>query len=197
MERKKIVEWVEMNAPRERVFDLVLDVQRRMQLSPLWGITRVEEKSPDYPAEGSRYLVHFPKGQHPDYETVVTGLQPGRKFSYRLQVGRDTHVTWTVQDTPGGTRLTYEEDFLVKDGDEEEFNQNVREVIRRWLQNMKRYVELQERGVDRLIKWFMDRYFLNLRLDQRNVILTVLFMQGVGVIAFVMAAIAMGLASLF
>ncbi len=196
MERAKIVEWVDINAPRPKVFDLVLDVQRRMQLSPLWGVTRVEKKTADYPVEGSRYQVHFPKGEHPDYDTVVTGLLPGRRFTYRLQVARDTLVTWTVQDTPRGTRLTYEEEYLVEDGDEEAFNQNVRDVIRRWLQNLKRYVELKERGLDRLIKWFLDRYFLNLRPDQRNVILTVLFMHGVGALAFLMAAIAMGLASL-
>ena len=42
MEKAKIVEWVDIEAPRSKVFELVLDVERRMQLSPLWGVTLVE-----------------------------------------------------------------------------------------------------------------------------------------------------------
>jgi hypothetical protein len=196
MGKAKIVEWVDIDAPRSRVFELVLDVQRRMQLSPLWGITQVAGKTPDYPAEGSRYQVKFLKGDLPDYETVVTGFQPLRKFSYQLQIGRETGVSWTVQDTGHGTRLVYEEEFLSETADGEEFTKTVREVTRRWLTNLKRYAELKEKPVDRLIKWFLDRFLLKLKPDQRTVVLTILFMQAVGTISFIMAAIALGIASL-
>jgi hypothetical protein len=196
MEKTRVVEWVDIEASRSKVFELVLDVERRMQLSPLWGVTRVEGKTPDYPAEGSCYQVRFLKGEEPDYETVVTALLPGRKFAYSLQVSRETSVTWTLQDTPRGTRLVYEEEFLSDASAGEAFNQSVRQVIHSWLVNMKRYAELREGKLDRLIKWFLDRYFLNLTQDQRKIILTILFMQAVGTISFVMAAIALGIASL-
>lgn len=197
MEKVKIVEWVDINASCARVFDLVLDVQRRMQLSPLWGVTRVEEKSPDYPAEGSSYRVKFLKDEHPDYCTVVTELQQGRKFAYHLQIEQETSVCWSVQETPRGTRLVYEEEFLCSPEQAPDFGKTVREITRKWLTNLKRYAELKERGLDRLIRWFLDRHFLKLMPDQRNVILTVLFMHGVGALAFVMSAIALGVASLF
>ena len=127
---------------------------------------------------------------------MVTALVPQRKFTYQLQVSLGTSVSWTLQDTPRGTRLVYAEEFLNDASDEDEFRQSVREVVRRWLANIKRYAELKEGSLDRLIKWFLDRYFLKLKPDQRTVILTILFMQFVGMISFVMAAIALGIASL-
>jgi hypothetical protein len=112
-------------------------------------------------------------------------------------VDRQTSVTWTLQEIKMGTRLTYEEEFLVDEETEQEFTQSVRGVIHNWLANIQRYAELRQSKSKLLARWLVDRFYLGLRPDQRRVILTILFMQGVAAIAFIMAALGWGLVSLF
>lgn len=192
----KVTEFIDIEAPRQEVFGLITHIERRMQLSPLWGIASVEAKNGDYPQVGSSYQVHIAGGEQPPYETVITTYQPYTKFAYCLDVDRQTSVTWTVQSIKLGTRLTYEEEFLVDEETEQGFSQSVREVVRSWLANIQRYAELRQSKTKRLARWLVDRFYLGLRPDQRRIILTILFMQAVAAIAFIMAAVGMGLASL-
>ncbi|MGE5249736.1 MAG: hypothetical protein ACM3QS_05925 [Bacteroidota bacterium] len=55
---EKISTWVDIEAPCEEVFSTVTDVERRMQLSPLWGLSVLREVSPNFPNAGSSYEVH-------------------------------------------------------------------------------------------------------------------------------------------
>ncbi|MEW6239341.1 MAG: hypothetical protein ACOYZ8_05140 [Chloroflexota bacterium] len=54
---QKVDDLIDIEAPREAVFDVVVNIERRMQLSPLWGLGLLLEVSPDYPNAGSRYRV--------------------------------------------------------------------------------------------------------------------------------------------
>jgi len=192
---QKVTEWIDVAAPRELVFDLVLNLERRMQLSPLWGIAEISGLSADYPNPGSHYHVRVVKGEQIEYDTQITELQPLRKLSYRLLVERNSHITWNIQDSASGTRILYEETFNVKDEDAD-LAESVREVIKNWLQNIKRYLELPQSRTGRVVRWFMDRYYLKLRQDQRRAVQAILFMQAIGFISFVMAAIALGIAGI-
>jgi len=196
MNVKKVVEYVDIKAPRSEVFDLVLNLNRRLQLSPLWGITAIEMIDSDFPQIGSRYQIKVMQNDGFSYFSTVTEYIPQRKFSYRLAVERDTRVNWTFQDISGGTRLVYEEQFQSKESGDDDFTENVRKVVREWLKNLKRYAELRESRLQRLVKWILDRYFLRLGSEQRKTIITVLVLQAIGLISFVMAAIALGIASL-
>ena len=62
---------------------------------------------------------------------------------------------------------------------------------------MQRYSELRDARTKRLIKWLVDRFYIRLDPDQRRTVLTILYMHVVGAITFVMAALAVGVASLF
>jgi hypothetical protein len=197
MSINKVVEFVDIKAPRGEVFDLVLNLNRRLQLSPLWGITSIVKIDPDFPQVGSRYQVKVLRNDGPQYYSTVTEYLPPRIFSYHLAVERDTHVKWSLQDIAGGTRLIYEEQFKAKGQGDEDFTNNVRKVVREWLNSLKRYLELREGRLQRLVKWAMDRFYLKLDKRQRKTIVTILFLQAIGLITFVMAAIALGIASLF
>lgn len=192
----RVVEWVDVNAPREEVFGILVDLKKRLQLSPLWGLARVEHVSEDYPAEGSTYQVRMQKDPTISYETVITALQPLRKLSYDVQVAQNTQVSWMLQERTGGTRIIYQEEFQVDDTEDGEFAQKVREIVRDWLRNIKNYSELRGSRARRLLRLVIDRYFLNLRTDQRRTVVLILFMHAVGFISFVMAALALGAASL-
>lgn len=197
METAKVIEWVDIRAPRQEVFDLVvLDVERRMQLSPLWGVARLEAKSADFPAVGSTCRFAFVDGSQPSYEAQVIDYQPLTKLAYRLDIDRQTVVSWTFQQVKAGTRILYCEEFLLQEEEGDEFVQSIREVVRQWLQNIRRYAELHERWWKRILKMLLDRFYLRLRPEQRRAVATVLFIHVVGFIAFLMAVIALGFASL-
>jgi hypothetical protein len=194
MNSVKVTEWVDIDAPRSDLFEMILNLERRFQLSPLYGTTLLDHVSEDYPYQGSRYSLRLKEPADYCYESVVTDFCPESKFSYSLCIRRKTKVSWYFQETPRGTRVIYEEEFDADEKSEDDFITSVRKAVKQWLKNIKLYAELHRTKSGRLLKWIMDRYFLRLRSDQRNIILVVLFMQAVGFISFVMAAIAMGIA---
>lgn len=196
MRTVKVVESVDIEAPREEVFNILTNCDRRLQLSPLWGTSEILSISPDFPQEGSSYRVKL-REDGLEYETIVTAFIDGQKFSYRLTTRREINVTWTVQEIPRGVRLIYHEEFLVDEtGKDEEFVQAVRRVVRQWLNNIKRYAELDERWMQRLLKWVLDHYVLKLRAEQRRVILMLVALQAATILSFVALVIGWALVSL-
>jgi hypothetical protein len=196
----KVIEWVDIQAPRQEIFSLITDIERRLQLSPLWGLARLEARHGDYPNEGSSYFIRLASvadpTNHPVQETVITTYQPPGKFAYCLDVDQQTSVVWSLQDVRAGTRLTYCEEFLVDDVDTQEFTQSVRQIIQQMLANIRRYAELRQSKPRRLAKWLVDRFYLHLRPDQRQTLTTALFLQAVTLFTFLAAVIGFGLISL-
>jgi uncharacterized protein YndB with AHSA1/START domain len=199
----KVIEWIDIQAPRQEVFGLITDIERRLQLSPLWGLASLEARCGDYPNVGSGYLVRLASDpdpeQQPLHETVITEYQPYQKFAYCLDVDQQTSVTWTLQEIRAGTRLTYCEEFIVDEtnaSQAQEFTRSVREIVRQMLSNIQRYAELRESSLKRLARWLVDHFYLHLRPDQRKTLTAVLFLQIVGIFTFITAAIGFGLVSL-
>lgn len=54
---QKVSDLVDVEAPCEEVFAVVANIERRMQLSPLWGLSLLLEVADNYPQAGSRYRV--------------------------------------------------------------------------------------------------------------------------------------------
>jgi uncharacterized protein YndB with AHSA1/START domain len=197
METVKVTEWVDIQAPREEVFKLVIDLERRMQLSPLWGIAKIENPSPDYPSEGSSYDVEIQQKEGSCFETIITAFKPHKKLAYKSILDTHSNVTWNFQDLQQGTRVIYTEEFLVPNDSKEEVRDSVQKIVRNWLTNMRRYSELRGDRSKRLAKWLVDHFYLKLGPDQRKTVLTILYLQGIGAITFIMSAIAVGVARLF
>lgn len=193
----RVVEHVDIAAPRHEVFEIVTHCERRLQLSPLWDAIRLTSVEATYPAVGSRWLSGPTQGSAPAYETVVTDCVAGQRFAYRTLADTQASVVWTFQDVAAGTRVIYQEDFFADEGRAAAMERQVRQVVRDWLLNIKRYSELRRNRFERLLRWLADRYYLSLRPDQRNVIATILFIHFVGAIASVMAIIAFGFTRLF
>jgi len=251
----KVTKLIDIKAPCQEVFDTVVDIHKRMQLSPLWGLSRLLEVESNYPEPGSSYRVQVltdapygvsygtlnasqsaiaglaqvlflklgqrdaenlnqPKTQLPDQLTTDSEIEEQAKppseqtyfieeyqspqvFSYHLDDDCKTVVTWRFHSIPFGTRINYEEVFCDENMGNEEFIATVRHVISEWLTNIKRYSELRDEPGRKLVKWFLDRFYLKLRPDQRRVVQIMLFMQAVGLATFVIAVIGWGVASLF
>lgn len=188
----KVVEFVDIEAPRSEVYAILVNLKRRIQLSPLWGVIQIDHISENFPCEGSEYQLSLIKPGHSPYNTIVTACIPLQKIAYRLEVHRNTQVVWTLQDIQSGTRVIYEEQFEVTD-DEDEFVSQVRTVAHNWLQNIKRYAELRDGRLNKALRWLLDKYFLNLRKEQRNVVMIILFMQFTSIVTFIMVVVALGI----
>ncbi len=251
---QKVTSLIDIKAPCQDVFNTVVNLERRMQLSPLWGLNRVLDVTPNFPNPGSSYRVRvltdkpfdlahgtlnatqsalsglaqalfFKLGQtsserahqtelsvpnqmvadneqktqltaHVEQEYFVGEYEPPHKFSYYLDKGCKTIVTWRFQSIPFGTRINYEEVFCDENMGDENFILTVRNVIQEWLSNIKRYSELHDGRGRKIVKWFLDSFYLKLRPDQRRVVLLMLFMQAIGLATFVVAVIGWGIANL-
>ena len=197
MRTAKVVESVDIEAPRIEVFELVVNITRRFQLSPLWGIIEFEQISSDYPQAGSGYHVKVvDEGEETEYDAIVTDFVPEQKFAYRLTSRRESRTTWTFQDVANGTRLMYHEEFLVDEAGDEEFVQTVRQVVLEWLNNIHRYAMLRGEGWQRVVKWGVDRFLLPLKAKQRRVILMLLAWEAVGCLTFIAVGLGWGTAKL-
>ena len=250
---QKVTKLIDIKAPCLEVFDTVVNVEKRMQLSPLWGLSRLLEVTPNYPEPGSSYrvrvLTDVPFGlshgtlnasqsassglaqflsvklgqtgtNHADQPEItlpeqslkdseiqgneelpseqkyfIEEYQPPHIFCYHLDDDCKTIVTWRLQSIPFGTRINYEEVFCDENMGGEEFIPTVRHVISEWLTNIKRYSELRNGRGRKIIKWFLDRFYLKLRPDQRRVVLIMLAMQAIGLTTFLIAVIGWGLVS--
>jgi hypothetical protein len=230
------------------IFNIVKNIELRMQLSPLWGLSLLTEVVPDYPNTGSSYLVRvtdapfgiaggsskslvnafeglaqiislkigsaaFKPDDQPDSEIlirsqvveaqntiiahdqeyIISDYKPPSKFSYHLTADCETIITWRFQNTSRGTRILYEEIFCDENKGGEDFLPTVHNMIHDWLVNIKRYGELRGSRSCIILKWFLDRYYLKLRPDQRRTVLLVLIIQAIALITFLVAAISLGL----
>jgi hypothetical protein len=247
---QKVTDLIDIEAPCEEVFAIIVDNARRMQLSPLWGSSELLEVSPDFPHNGSRYRVRLTTGapillgqeaqnvtnhalsglaqvlfiklnqaglkqQQPGLgspqEGIANGTQaagtvvqeyrvavydPPHQFSYVLQADCKITVAWRFQSIPLGCRVSYEEQFCDEVVCSNDFIPALRQVIREWLSNLKRYSELRGGGGRLFVKWFLDHVYLRLRPDQRRVVLVTVFMQAVGLIAFALALLGWGITHL-
>jgi len=198
MRTVKVVESIDIEAPRDEVFGIIANLYPRLQLSPLWGTLTITDVAPDFPQEGSHYqeTLTDDDGVVEEYQTTVTAFVSNQKFAYRLTARRQTHTTWTVQDLTEGTHLVCREEFLVDDAGDEDYVQSVQGVVREWLKNIKRYAELRGGWSQRLLKWVIDRGILRLKVSQRRVILMLLAWEGIGCVTFLMLAIGWRVAKL-
>jgi hypothetical protein len=188
----KVVESIDIEAPRAEVFDIITHSVRRFQLSPLWGVAHVAYIDPSWPQVGACYEVELTDSASTKYDTVVTAYEPNQKFAYDLTAERQTRVTWTVQDVVRGaqtaTRLIYEEEFQADEAESDEFTQSVRKIVKQWLTNIKMYAGLRGNWGRRVLRRFAN-WFLKLRPEQRRVVGMLVGLQAIMFITFVLAAL--------
>ena len=207
-------ESIEINAAAETVFELLVDIERRMQLHPTWGKTSIAHIDSAYPSAGSFYQLNSSKEQQPTYKVQITRHIPAREFAYLILDDSQASVTWLLEPSSQGVRLTCSQQLMmepdepspeiqpqVQTPEDELFSepsltreQMLERHTREWLTNIKRYAELGDSRIQRWMKWTLDRYVLKLRADQRRVIVVLIGLQLVACVTFLVAATGLGLA---
>jgi hypothetical protein len=97
---QKVSDFVDIEAPCEEVFQALMDVERRMQLSPIWGLSQLLAVSPDFPKPGSNYrvrvLTDVPFGIAGESSHAVRGAFEGLALMMALKMGGST----SLKDNP-------------------------------------------------------------------------------------------------
>jgi hypothetical protein len=91
---QKVSDFIDIEAPCEEVFEAIAGIDRRMQLSPLWGMNVLLGVSPDYPRPGSSYRVRVlkdvPFGIAGPGAGAVHGALAGLGQVFMWKMGHDT-----------------------------------------------------------------------------------------------------------
>jgi hypothetical protein len=205
MSRLKIAQDIDIQAPQEKVFELIGDVERRMQLSSTWGENKIETVSPEYPQEGSRVRLRPAKPEgpsEPGFDLVVTEYQPHVKLAYYFEDQGRTHFIWTLRPSAQGTRLSLEAEYQQVEGEDsledggETHQEKLERQAQEWLTNIKRYAELGDGLLQRLLKRALDGFVLEMPAFQRRVLLILIAFQFVTFLTFLIAALGFAIARL-
>jgi hypothetical protein len=109
---QKVSDWIDIEAPCEDVFTVLMNVERRMQLSPLWGLSQLLEVSSNFPAIGSSYrvrvLTNAPFGiAGPATRTVDNALE-GLAHVMMLKMGHSESAIGFESAEPAQAEVTPE-----------------------------------------------------------------------------------------
>lgn len=116
------MESVEIRAAPERVFSLLTNLTKRLELNPGWKVICVEQITLGEPGEGAKFRVKLQAGENiVEYITQWKEFVKNRRIVSKTLVGSEATVTLSVEEIPGGTRLTHEEVFEFPAQKEEDF----------------------------------------------------------------------------
>ncbi len=192
----EIRESVDILAPPRRVFSLLMDVEKRTRLNPIWDSVEIHMLNEDK-GEGARYRI---KGRHGgrvvEYVAEWKQVEKDKKLVYESVEGPRFRVVQTLRTTPMGTRLTHTERFL---GDRVLADKEAvlaRQVLRSWLLSIKSYLELERNLATRLWRRFYDRFLLKASPRERQAAQLVLLIEGALLVVGLITLVAFKLVSL-
>lgn len=192
----RIRESVEILAPREKVFSLLLDVEKRMRLNPAWDYVDVRRLTEET-GVGAKYRIRVkPAERVIEYVTEWMEVKRNRRIVYRTIEGPSFSVTQTLKETFRGTGLTQTEDLQVEQQLGEHELRLAKQLLKSWLRSIKGYVELDRNFATRLWKRFYDRFLLKARPQERRIAQLILLIEGALLIAGLLTLTAFKLAKL-
>lgn len=97
-------------AEPQTVFRLVIDLERRIRLSPNVEVISVQKETEGPVGVGTEFHLRLSsKGQPVEYRCRCTAFEPGRKMETESLTERPFGMRVIVEPIPDGTRLTQEE----------------------------------------------------------------------------------------
>jgi len=106
---------IDIKAPPESVFQLVMDLEKRIRLSPNVDVISVRKETAGPVGVGTEFHLHLSsQGQPVEYRCRCTAFEPGRKMETVSLTEQPFGMRVMVEPMPGGTRLTQQEWLGVK-----------------------------------------------------------------------------------
>ena len=188
------ISWsVVIRAPREKVWKVITDTEKRMRLHPGWEVLRFRRED----AEGRRFFLRVRRenGKIEERTFEVTELSEAG-LAYRDTAG-DLEVEVSVEDSPeGGVRVTQVEMFSLPWSPSKRTLRAMEEELRFWLEGVKHYCELRGNPLARTSKFLIDRLLLRLPPSQRRIILLIIILNAGILLLFTIMFAAMRIAKM-
>ncbi len=109
----RVTESIEINTPVEKVFAFIKNIEGRMRLSPSYTLLSFKKLTGGDVGVGTRFrVVLLSGGKRSEYESEVLEFVEGRRIVTRDTKGR-LRLTLTLRETPNGTLLTHDEEFVI------------------------------------------------------------------------------------
>ena len=110
---QRITGSVEIRLPKEKVFAFLRTVEDRLRLNPFSRLLSFEKLTEGEIGVGTRFRITLVSSdRRADYESEVLEFVENEKIVTRDRGGK-LRLTLTLKDTPGGTLLTHDEEFVI------------------------------------------------------------------------------------
>lgn len=169
-----ISESIILPAVSDSAFSVLSDPEKLFRLSPCCSVKDLKQLSPISETtfgKGCRYdlkLEYYGKDLVKNYGIEVIEFSKNEKTGLSIEDELLKQIYFIVDKSDGGIKLTGR--FLVVSNDEKLLNEAGSE-LRFWLRSIAEYIKLSDRQSlrKRLLKWFMDKAWLNLSLQERKI----------------------------
>lgn len=159
-----------IRAPRERVYALVADMEKRLRLHPAWEILSFKEIG------DRRYGVRVRKESGEEKEYVFLAETSKDRVAYKAEDG-ELEVTLSIEESQDGVKLTQEEKFTLPWKPSKKTLKSMSDELGFWLESLKHYCELRRNPIARTSKFIIDRLLLRLPPNQRRIVLLIIILN--------------------
>ena len=172
---KQISESVKLPVSEEIAFNVLLDIDVLLRLSPYWSLKELKPLSVGTVREGSRYeatIEYYAKEVTETRGIEFLEVSKDKRVSFRVENGILKEIDFTIERDGDGVQLT--KMFLLECEDETVLN-GARNEVHYWLRSIGEYLKLAGGRTlwKRFLKWFMDRAWLRLTLSERKIAIIV------------------------
>ncbi len=184
------ISWsVVIRAPREKVWEVLKDTEKRMRLHPGWEVLHFSEENGKF-----KLKVKRENGKLEERVYEITDFSPGR-VAYRAVDG-DMEVEILLKDATEGVEVTQVERFSLPWKPTERTLKSMEAELKFWLEGVKHYCELRGNPIARTSKFLIDRLLLRLPPSQRRIILLIIILNAGILILFTIMFAAMKIAKM-
>lgn len=185
----------EIFAPRERVFDLLLDTEKRLRFHPSWEELKVEKLTPGEVREGTEYRVFIRMEDAEEGVEYTLKLKEIEKPERLVLETPSRTMTYTLKEKGHATEL--EQEDIYGKGLEERMAEKAEEDIRLWLHGLKHYCELRANPLARVSKFIVDKVMLRIPPVQRRIVFYIVVFNILLMVSVILAIVVLVVANYF
>jgi hypothetical protein len=164
---------IEINAQAATVREFLLIPELVLRLNPSWYVKDIKAADKD-----AYEITLYDDKAEGDLRIILTVEERNNVITYRMNPNITEFLIHKV--SPSITGLSIEGDFFRE------------EDLPYWLKGLKNYIQLEAKQ-SRMMKWFLDRFWLRMTPSQRRIALIIILAEGIGLAALAAVVLALKL----
>jgi len=164
---------IEINAPAAAVREFFMRPDIVLRLNPSWYINDIKTADKDV-----YDITLYDDKTDEDLRIILNIEERNNLIEYRMNSNVTAFIIHKV--SPSITGLSIEGDFFRK------------EDLPYWQKGLKNYIQLEAKQ-SRMMKWFLDRFWLRMTPSQRRIALIIILADGIGLAALAAVVLALKL----